>query len=303
MTTAARLADIVGVMEGLYPPSWAEPWDAVGLVCGDLDATAHRVMFAVDPVAAVVDEAVGWGADLLITHHPLLLRAVHGVPATDPKGRVVHRLIRSGIGLYVAHTNADVAAPGVSDALARVLGLVETRPLAPAADDTESRRGLGRVGRLPGGLTLGEFVDRAASTLPETGSGLRVAGEPYLDADTVAVCGGAGDSLLETVGEAGADAFLTADLRHHPASESLERGAPALVDAAHWATEWPWLTDAADALVTTLRTRNITVETHISTLVTDPWTYAARTPGNGGPGERAPGRTGTTTTAHTGNGR
>src|SRR5206468_5893467 len=94
-----------------------------------------KVLLAVDPVAAVVDEALGWGADLLVTHHPLLLSAVHGVPASDPRGALVHRLIRGGCALFVAHTNADVASPGVSDALADVLGLVDVRPLAPAAAD------------------------------------------------------------------------------------------------------------------------------------------------------------------------
>lgn len=225
MSSLPRLSDVVAVLDDLYPRSWAEEWDAVGLVCGDPDARVRRVLFAVDPVAAVVDEALSWEADLLVTHHPLLLRPVHGVPATDPKGRVVHRLINAGVGLYVAHTNADVAAPGVSDALAGTLGLVDTRPVAPAGDDSDGRRGLGRVGALPGELTLGEFVDRAVSKLPVTGGGLRVAGASDLVVHTAAVCGGAGDSLLDAVREAGADAFLTADLRHHPSSESLERGA------------------------------------------------------------------------------
>lgn len=256
-----------------YPPSWAEPWDAVGLVCGDPDAAVRRVMFAIDPVLAVVDEAVDWGADLLVTHHPLLLRAVHGVPATDPKGKVVHRLINAGIGLYVAHTNADVAAPGVSDALARALGLVDTRPLSPSADDSGGRRGLGRLGTVPGELTLDEFVDRAVSKLPVTGGGLRVAGESRAVVNVAAVCGGAGDGLLDTARTAGADLYLTADLRHHPSSESRERGAPALVDAAHWATEWPWLMDAARGLADALQADGATVETRVSTVVTDPWTY------------------------------
>lgn len=261
-------------MEDLYPPSWAESWDAVGLVCGDPDARVGRIMFAVDPVSAVVEEAVNWGADLLVTHHPLLLRPVHGVPATDPKGRVVHRLITAGIGLYVAHTNADVADPGVSDALAATLGLVDTRPLARAEGDPEGRRGLGRIGALPGDLTLAEFVDRTVSKLPVTAAGLRVAGESDLAIHTAAVCGGAGDALLSTAREAGADVFLTADLRHHPSSESRERGVPALVDAAHWATEWPWLMEAQRAVTGVLAGGGATVETYVSTLVTDPWWYA-----------------------------
>lgn len=275
MTAAARLADVVDILEGCYPPSWAESWDAVGLVCGDPEAEVRRVFFAVDPVSGVVEEALDWGADLIVAHHPLLLRGVHGVPATNPKGRVVHRLIGAGAALHVSHTNADVADPGVSDALTRALGMVDTRPLAPSAGDPDGRRGLGRVGTLPGGLTLGEFVDRVTAKLPDTGGGVRVAGDPAAPVRTAAVCGGAGDSLLDTAHEAGAEVFLTADLRHHPASESLEKGAPALVDAAHWATEWPWLTDAASAVSGGLRERGATVETRVSALVTDPWDYAA----------------------------
>lgn len=275
MSSPPRLADVVAVCDELYPPSWAESWDAVGLVCGDPDARVRRVLFAVDPVLAVVDEVEDWGADLLITHHPLLLRGVHGVPATAPKGRVVHRLIRAGAGLHVAHTNADVAHPGVSDALARTLGLVNTRPIALDATDPEGRRGLGRIGTVPERPTLGEFVDRAASELAMTGAGLRVAGDANHVVDAAAVCGGAGDSLLDTARMAGADVFLTADLRHHPASESRERGAPALVDAAHWATEWPWLAEASGRLADALTQRGTTVETRVSVLVTDPWSYAA----------------------------
>src|SRR3954451_23438998 len=104
-----RLSDVTALLDQWYPPSWAESWDAVGLVCGDPEEPVRRVLFAVDPTTAVVDEAIETGADLLVTHHPLLLTAVHGVPADDPKGRSVHRLIRAGAGLFVAHTNADRA--------------------------------------------------------------------------------------------------------------------------------------------------------------------------------------------------
>src|ERR687897_3850921 len=118
-------------MDQLYDPALAEPWDAVGLVCGDPDAEVERVLFAVDPVSVVAEEAVEWRADLLVTHHPLFLRPVHGVAATSPKGRLVHRLVTSGVALHVSHTNADSAAPGVSDALCTAIGLTDLRPLAP----------------------------------------------------------------------------------------------------------------------------------------------------------------------------
>lgn len=124
------VADVIGVLEQMYDPAWARDWDAVGMVCGDPQAPVRRVLLAVDPVAAVVDEALSWHADLMVTHHPLLLRAVHGVSGQTAKGRIVHQLIRGGCALYTAHTNADVASPGVSDALARILGLTDLEPLS-----------------------------------------------------------------------------------------------------------------------------------------------------------------------------
>src|SRR5689334_5797926 len=128
------LAELRAVLDAWFDPRWAEPWDAVGMVCGDPDDDVARILLAVDAVPATVAEAVDGGAQLLLTHHPLLLTGVHGVPADDPKGALVHRMIRAGVAHFVAHTNADVADPGVSDALARRIGLHGFRPLDPQYD-------------------------------------------------------------------------------------------------------------------------------------------------------------------------
>lgn len=130
-----RLGEITGALEGWFDPTWAQSWDAVGLVCGDRNEAVEHVLLAVDAVPETVDEAIDGGAQLLITHHPLLLSGVHGVPADDPKGALVHRMIRARVAHYVAHTNADVANPGVSDALAGVLRLRDVTPLDADADD------------------------------------------------------------------------------------------------------------------------------------------------------------------------
>src|SRR3954465_3615890 len=134
-----RLAELVDTLERHYDPRWAEPWDAVGLVCGDPDARVSRVHLAVDPVLAVVDEAGAAGAQLPVTHHPLFLGGTTSVAATTAKGRVVHRLISAGVGLYVAHTNADVASPGVSDALGQALGLKGLQPLRAELRDAQDK--------------------------------------------------------------------------------------------------------------------------------------------------------------------
>ena len=124
---SVRLADVIEVLDEAYPPRLAESWDSVGLVCGDPDDVLESVTVAVDATPAVVDEVPEGG--LLLAHHPLLLRGVDTVAASTPKGALVHRLIRTGRSLFTAHTNADSASPGVSDALAQALGLtVEAVP-------------------------------------------------------------------------------------------------------------------------------------------------------------------------------
>jgi dinuclear metal center YbgI/SA1388 family protein len=354
-----QLAEVIAALEGWFDPGWAESWDAVGLTCGDPAADVTRVVLAVDAVPATVAEAEAARAQLLLTHHPLLLTAVHSVAATDPKGGLVHRMIRAGVAHYVAHTNADVADPGVSDALAERLGLTGLRPLVAEPDDGPAKlvvyvptddaahlievltaaaepspawstvgvatrhaerdaqtrvelavprrglpavlgalrrerdepvydvfaqlpvagsRGTGRVGELPDPTTLRGFVSQAVHALPRTAWGVRAAGDPDRPVRTVAVCGGSGSPFIDAARRAGADAFLTADLKHHTTLEAVterEPGAMALVDAAHWATEAPWL----DAVAARLRERfGTTVDVTVSATVTDPWTLHEPSP-------------------------
>ncbi len=378
--TAPRLRDVQGVLDHLYDPGWADDWDEVGLVCGDPSQRVERVLFAIDPTAAVVEEAVEYGADLLVVHHPLLLTPVSSVAATTPKGRVVHALLKHDIALLTAHTNADTPAYGVNDSLARAIGIVEPRVLLPtdetgldklvtfvphsAADAVreavtragagrlgaydactftttgegrfrplegarptigtvgtvevvpESRiesvyprarraevvaallgahpyeepaydvvelgagsapatRGHGRIGELAEPVSLKQFGERVFDALPATAHGVRVAGQPDRMVSTVAVGAGAGDALLELVSGSGADVYLTSDLRHHRAGEFLEQDGPALVDVAHWSAEWTWLPVAQQAVLAGLGDQGYTVETRVSTLVTDPWTFRA----------------------------
>jgi hypothetical protein len=290
-------------------------------------------------------------------------------------------MIRAGVAHYVAHTNADVADPGVSDALAHRLGLTDLHPLevdaeeavdklvvfvpaerteslidalaaagagaigqydrcawvtdgdgtfrplagsnptlgnrgeitkvreariemiVPRARQSEviaalraahpyeepafdlltqaplpSRRGSGRVGTLGQAMQLKQFVEHVAAVLPATAWGVRAAGEPDQFVRTVAVCGGSGATLTEQAARAGADVYVTADLKHHATLESvIERGpgAMALVDAGHWSTEAPWLDAVAARLVSAFGT---TVEARVSRLITDPWTLHAASP-------------------------
>jgi dinuclear metal center YbgI/SA1388 family protein len=270
VTRTPTLAEVVALVHRRYPPGTAQPWDAVGLVCGDPEAPVRRVLVAVDPVAAVVDEALGLDADLLVTHHPLLLTPVSSVAATTPAGAVVHRLVSGGCALLAAHTNADVAEHGVSDALAAVLGVTGTSPLV--ASEPGSVTGLGRVGDVAP-TTLEAFAEHVRAALPGTAHGVRVQGEPRRPVRRVAVVGGSGGDCLAAAGDAGADVLVTSDLKHHVALDHREAGGVAVVDVAHAASEWPWVPAYAALLRADLLAAGYDVDVQYSALVTDPWTF------------------------------
>lgn len=266
-TSVPTLAEVVDLLHAWYPPATADSHDAVGLVAGDPAARVARVAFAVDPTVEVAREVVEWGADLLVVHHPLFLTPVSSVAATTPKGRTLHTLTAGGCALLTAHTNADRAADGVSASLAHALGLRDLEPIRPAADAPAT--GTGRTGTIEP-TTLDGFAARVAAALPATAHGVRVAGDPGRPVRRVAVCGGAGDFLLDELVGSDIDAYVTSDLRHHRAGEFLEHGGPALVDVAHWAAEWTWLPVVEDRLRAAMGDR---VDTRVSTLCTDPWKF------------------------------
>lgn len=265
------LRDVCQVVNELWPEATAQEWDRVGLTAGSMDSPVSKILLGVDPVHLTVSEAIELGADVLITHHPLLLRGVSTVAENTAKGALIAQLIRGNCALIAAHTNADQPEDGVSDVLAKRLELHGIRPIAPGIDDTV---GIGRVGRLISPVSLREFAQTLYQIVPETAAGIRVAGNADSVITTVALCGGAGDSLLEHPLVREADVYVTSDLRHHPASESRElsrvSGGPALVDVSHWAAESVWLKTAQVQLLQALPG----VEVHVSNRRTDPWDFA-----------------------------
>ena len=260
-----RVSDVVAAMDGLFPPSAAQSWDRVGLAVGDVDAAVTRIGFAVDPCEATVAEAIERGAQLLVTHHPLYLRGTHAVTSATGKGRWTMALVREGIGLFSAHTNADVAAS--TSALAGLLGVRVERPL-------DEETGIGGVGELEEAMTLAAFAAKVGEALPKVPAGVLAAGDPEREVRRVALCSGAGDSLLEEANAAGADVFLTADLRHHPATDHLWNSGCALVCATHWASEWPLLGEMARRLAESLGPS--APDVYVSKIPTDPWNIVVR---------------------------
>lgn len=278
MAERTTVGEIRRVIHEAYPPQLAESWDAVGLVCGDPVDEVSTVAFALDCTQEVADKAVELGAQMLVVHHPLLLRGVTTVAADTPKGKVIHTLIRGGVALLAAHTNADKARPGVNDKLAELVGIKPGRPIVPVEpyESLDEALGLGRVGELEQPVTLREFTQRVAEALPETEWGVRAAGDPERMVKKVAVSSGSGDSFLDQAAALGVDVYVTSDLRHHPVDEHLraahlaEPEGPAVVDTAHWASEFPWTAQARDIVENALR-----VNTEIIDVRTDPWTISA----------------------------
>jgi len=263
---SVRLAEVIAVLDEAYPPGLAHDWDSVGLVCGDPQDVVDSVTVAVDVTAEVVDTVGPRG--LLLAHHPLLLRGVDTVAASTPKGALIHRLIRNGSALFTAHTNADAASPGVSDALAAALGLTVEAVLEPASGGLSAEVGTGRIGTVARPQRFADFVAWVNSALPQTTWGVRAAGDPDAIVTRVAVCGGSGDSLLAAVSDADVQAYVTADLRHHPADEHRRGSAVGLVDVAHWASEFPWCAQAAELLRAHF---GAALPVTVCRLRTDPW--------------------------------
>lgn len=269
---SVELKNLIANFERLWPLDGAEEWDAPGLIAGSVEARVSRVLLTVDITSEIVDEAIDGGFDLVLAHHPFLLRGVQSISESTSKGFVLSKAIRAQVNLYAAHTNADIVEGGVSHVLAESLGLIDSRPLVASA---EANIGHGRVGALAAPIRLGEFARLIAKTLPSTATGVRVAGDFDQLIQRVAVCGGAGDSFIAVAAAAGADVYVTSDLRHHPVQDAREQALLgenklSLIDVSHWASEWLWLGFAAEQLAKLFPSTQFVVS-HIRT---DPWDFA-----------------------------
>ncbi len=260
------LSNLLASFEKLWPKESAEDWDRPGLMVGNPSQEINKVLLAVDVTSEVIDQAIQTGCQLLLTHHPMLLRGVHELGELTLKGNLVAKAIKSGLAIFSAHTNADIAQGGVSQSLAQAL---ELRNLAPL----DAVSGHGIVGDVDE-IKLIDYARKISRAIPATAQGIRVAGDSAKLISRVGLVAGAGDGFLTTASLAGIDLFITSDLRHHPAQDFIEQSkltdGPALIDIAHWAAEWVWLDQAAAQLSGIHRD----VEFIVSDLRTDPWDFA-----------------------------
>jgi dinuclear metal center YbgI/SA1388 family protein len=261
-----RLRQWMELADACYAPEHAASWDAVGLQVGDPDDPVTRILVSLDVTGAVLDEAEGRGADLVLAHHPLLFRPLSRLTPTTAAGKLALRAARSGCAVLAVHTNFDAAVPGTTTPIVDLLGLREVRPLAPLADD--AGLGLGRIGTLPQARTLRDIADRLAGGLPAPH--LRVAGPLDREVWRVAACAGAGDSLVAAALDTGADVYISGDLRHHVTLDALQMGM-ALIDAGHYATEAAALPALRERLATAATARGLTAGLLASAIITEPW--------------------------------
>lgn len=255
-----KLIDLIAFVEKRWPTSTAADWDNPGLAVGSTASDVRRCLLSVDVTPAVLDEAIETEVDLIFSHHPFLLRGISSVSDESFKGALITKAIRHGISMYSAHTNADFVVDGVSQTLAKTLGVKITGTL------TESEGVVGEISP----TRLVDFARAAGRLLPSVAQGVLVQGDPERIISKIGIVAGAGDSYLGFARAAELDLYITSDLRHHPSSDFRDEGGPGLMNIAHYSAEWPWLNQAA----TELGAAFPDVEFVVSELNTDPWDFA-----------------------------
>lgn len=230
------IQDFLTILQQVVPAGLAEEWDNVGLLVGDPNQRVRRVLLALDPTTALIDQAAAEQYDLVVTHHPVIFRPLKAVRTDTPTGRFIAMAASKQIGVIACHTNLDSVQSGVSDHLAQALGLVESRPLVPSRGECAVGCGLGRIGRLPQPIDAGAFLDRLRQVCSP--SWILAAGVRPEQVTTVAVCGGSCSELAEAAFNMGAEVFVTAEVKHAVARWAADAGLW-LLDAGHFATEQP----------------------------------------------------------------
>ena len=229
------------ILNEMAPLPLAEEWDNVGLLAGKTEKDVKVILCALDFSAEVLEQAKNCHADLVITHHPVIFRGITKFTDNDWRNALLMEALRNDIAVYSAHTNLDKAAGGVNDVLAGLLELENVEGLSNREDTLE---GIGRVGCLKEPLDLFAFAEKLKRILKVERVNVVSAGRPVRK---VAVCGGSGMDFLDSAVEAGADTYVTGDIKYHDAQDAFGRHIN-LIDATHQATELPMMNELADRL-------------------------------------------------------
>lgn len=234
-----KACELISWLEEKYPPSFAEDWDNVGLLVGNDEKEVSHVFFALDLTEEVLSQAEQAGADMIITHHPMIFSGIKKINNHTFTGRKIIKLIQKDIPYYAMHTNYDIL--GMADLSAGYLNLTDTKVLSVTNQEGDKPEGFGRVGKLPKKMSLLECA-RYVKTCNGL-SDVRFYGNPDREVETAAICTGSGKSMIKDAIRAGADVYVTGDIDHHTGIDAVAEGI-AVIDAGHYGTEYIF----ADAL-------------------------------------------------------
>ena len=233
-----RCEKIMSILKEQVPESFAEEWDNVGLLAGDPGKDVRKILVALDASDGVIDQAEALGADMLITHHPLIFSPVKKITADDFIGRRICRLIRGDIAYYAMHTNYDMVR--MADEAAKRLDLKEPQILESVCTTGGTEYGFGKTGKLKEPMTLGAYAEQVRELfgLP----GIAVYGDPDRIVKMAAICPGSGKSFLSSAVSSKADVYITGDVDYHFGTDANARGI-AVMDAGHYGIEHIFIED------------------------------------------------------------
>lgn len=228
-----KVKELTDWLGGNFPAAVAEDWDNVGLLTGDDESEVKHVFLALDLTETVLDEAIRAGADMIVTHHPMIFSGIKKINNHSFTGRKILTLIQKGIVYYAMHTNYDVL--GMADLSADYTKMHDTTVLSVTEEREGEVQGFGRVGKLPREMTLREYAQLVKESLKL--NDVKVYGNLDSMVKCAAVCTGSGKSMIRDVIKAGADVYVTGDIDHHTGIDTVAQGL-ALIDAGHYGTEY-----------------------------------------------------------------
>lgn len=224
---------LLSILNSLAPFTTAESWDNVGLMVGSPDQPVSGVIVALDPTETLLDQAVSQGINTIITHHPLIFQAVKTIHTGSPLGRMLKTALAHELAIIACHTNLDLAADGVSNAMAEKLGLLDTRPLT-GENFTPQSSGFGKIGHLAEPMPARQFINLLLAALDLEAA--QFAGRLPATISKVALCGGSGSELAEKARDLGADLYISGEIKHSVALWA-ENSDFCVIDAGHFPTE------------------------------------------------------------------
>ncbi len=242
-----KCKDIIKVLESKWPTGYALEWDNVGLLVGDKEQEVHHLFIALDVTDDTLQQAIECGADMIITHHPLMFAPMKKIVADNFIGRRIMKMIKYDISYYAMHTNFDVK--GMADLNAQALKLVNADVLEVTCDCGDEKEGIGRVGMLSDEMTLKEFCGYVKECLGL--ENVRVYGDPDAVIHKAAVSSGSGKGMAKAALMSGADVLVTGDVDYHMGIDAVAQGL-CIIDAGHYGTEMVFISHVNEELRTLL---------------------------------------------------